>query len=147
MPVARPPSTRLFLPAIALAVAALPASLATTLPGSAAAAGQCLYVQQITGTKADGMRTVYARTGRKDVWRIDLSADCAPLADGGGKIVISPRGSGSICGARRATMRSAPTRFSPTRRSSSSTRPAIRDLPTTRRSRANRRSASTPARR
>ena len=90
---------RLITPAIALAAVALPATLATTLPGSAAAAGQCLYVQQITGTKADGMRTVYARTGRKDVWRIDLSADCAPLADGGGKIVISPRGSGSICGA------------------------------------------------
>jgi len=90
---------RLVAPAIVLAAVALPAAVATTLPAPAAAAGQCLYVQQITGTKADGMRTVYARTGRKDVWRIDLSADCAPLADGGGKIILSPRGSGSICGA------------------------------------------------
>jgi hypothetical protein len=96
-----PVAARIFAPAIALAAVALPATLATTLPAPAiaAGAGQCLYIQQITGTKADGMRTVYARAGRHDVWRIDLSADCAPLADGGGKIVVSPRGSGSICGA------------------------------------------------
>ena len=74
----------------------LPAAICE--PAVAAPAGQCLYVNQITGTKADGMRTVYARVGRSTVWRIDLSADCAPMADGGGKIVIAPRGSGSICG-------------------------------------------------
>ncbi len=78
------------------AAVALPAAICEQ--AVAAPAGHCLYVNQITGTKADGMRTVYARVGRSAVWRIDLSADCAPLADGGGKIVIAPRGSGSICG-------------------------------------------------
>ncbi len=84
----------------ALALCALAPALPSTIAGPAYAAGggRCLYVNQITGAKADGMRTVYARVGRSAVWRIDLSADCAPLADGGGKIVLQPRGSGSICG-------------------------------------------------
>ena len=89
---------RTLLSALAQVVLALALPLATAERAVGAPAGQCLYVNQITGTKADGMRTVYARVSRNAVWRIDLSADCAPLADGGGKIVIAPRGSGSICG-------------------------------------------------
>jgi len=89
------------LPALlGLAAAAIALPVALGAPAVAAGAGQCLYVNQITSTKADGMRTVYAWTGRHDGWRIDLAADCAPLADGGGKIVLAPRGSGSICGAQ-----------------------------------------------
>lgn len=82
--------------AAAAATLALPVALSAPVPAVAAGAGQCLYVNQITSTKADGLRTVYARAGHGDLWRIDLAADCAFLGDG--KIVLQPHGSGSICG-------------------------------------------------
>lgn len=81
---------------LAAAAAALALPVAVGAPAVAAGAKQCLYVNQIGSTKADGLRTIYARVGAHDLWRIDLAADCAFLGDG--KLIITPRGSGSICG-------------------------------------------------
>lgn len=81
---------------LAAAATALALPVAVGVPAAAEGAKQCLYVNQLGATKADGLRTIYARVGARDLWRIDLAADCAFLGDG--KLVITPRGSGSICG-------------------------------------------------
>ena len=89
----------------AMTVAALAAPGLVAGPARAAAhGGSCLYVNQITGTKAGGMRIVYARVGHNAVWRLDLKSDCAPLGDGGGEIILQPVGSGSICGPQEVNL-------------------------------------------
>ncbi len=74
------------------------ASLATALPVAAASAPrQCFMLNQLQGTRPDGDRTVYARVGAKQIFRLDLAHRCPALLSREGIVLIPAGGKNEIC--------------------------------------------------
>ncbi|MFI4933516.1 MAG: hypothetical protein ACHP7N_02765 [Caulobacterales bacterium] len=77
------------------------AALAITLPVAQAqpshSAGSCFYITQVSGMKADGARTIYARVSGRTIFRFDLANDCNSLKGNSDTLVLRPANSGSIC--------------------------------------------------
>ena len=85
------------------AIAALASCLSMPAPRASAApggmSGQCFYISQVDGLRADGPRTVYARVGASTIYRFDLKSDCPDVVGAPEGLVIEPTPTGSICGA------------------------------------------------
>ncbi|MEI9965792.1 MAG: DUF6491 family protein [Caulobacteraceae bacterium] len=88
-----------------LALAAVSAAALSILGAASAQAAphgadrsSCFRLSDLQGTRPDGVRRIYARTGVRTIYRIDLAFACPALRARNG-IVISPTpGTDEICG-------------------------------------------------
>jgi hypothetical protein len=83
--------------AAAMGVAAV-ASVAEGAPKADAAQRSCFSLRQLEGTRADGDKTIYARVGLHDIYRLDLAFRCTSLANQNGIILTPAGGRDNICG-------------------------------------------------
>jgi hypothetical protein len=78
---------------------------APTLGGTHA----CFLISQLQATRADGMRTIYARVSGRYIYRIDLARDCFGLPFHAQGAVLRPLTSGAICAPSDVDISIAPT--------------------------------------
>ena len=78
---------------------------ATTSVGAHA----CFLINQLQATRADGLRTIYARVSGHYIYRIDLSRDCFGLPFHAQGVVLRPLTSGTICAPADVAISVAPT--------------------------------------
>ena len=108
------------------AAAAVVAALAATLPAAwaqqdAEQPGQqlpaptsggtraCFLINQLQATRADGLRTIYARVSGRYIYRIDLARDCFGLPFHAQGVVMRPLTAGAICAPSDVAISVAPT--------------------------------------
>ena len=83
-----------------LTLAAAVAAFAGAQPGSAQphASDNCFRLSQLSSTRPDGDRRIYARVGVNTFYRIDLASRCSALPFEGNHLVLTPTpGSDMIC--------------------------------------------------
>ena len=80
-----------------LGVAAL-ATAAQGAPKAGATQRSCFSMRQLQGTRPDGDKTIYARVGLHDIYRLDLAFRCTSLANQNGLILTPAGGQDNICG-------------------------------------------------
>ena len=83
--------------AATLGLAAL-ATVAHGAPKTGAAQRSCFSMRQLQGTRPDGDKTIYARVGLHDIYRLDLAFRCTSLANQNGLVLIPAGGRDDICG-------------------------------------------------
>ena len=83
-----------------LATAALATGIASTgwAAGAPPAAKACFQLNRLQSTRSDGDRTVYARVGTNEYYRIDLAFACPTLLSQNGIVIEPTGGTNLICG-------------------------------------------------
>ena len=69
----------------------------------------CFLISQVQATRADGLRTIYARVSGRYIYRIDLARDCFGLPFHAQGAVLRPLTSGAICAPSDVDISIAPT--------------------------------------
>jgi len=83
--------------ALALGIAALASSI-DAAPKTDPARRSCFSLHLLEGTRADGDKTIYARVGLNDIYRLDLAFRCTSLANQNGLVLTPAGGRDNICG-------------------------------------------------